>query len=273
MFEAAQSARFRLLSDQESLEVVRGVNNGEVELAEQPTDRVRATVNRIQGLGVIVDDLRHVYMKKIPELRGIFIQETPSTSNSPVGFRMKVHVAPKEDGVAYWDGHWSKYKFTKRGLINKLAEWVKDTGGGKRTEFLEFIGKIKRVEPTSPGGRPTYEWPDGRGYLLRRYPDKGPVIRGYLSTFFAASVQAGVVSTGPGGLLLPGPNLEKFLSGNLVYGGEFIRHIEVMFLADDWIYVKSTNNNHLSLRWMCDGTLGLRDLISSLVEDSRLSIG
>lgn len=98
------------------------------------------------------------------------------------------------------------FTFERKGLINKLVDYIDSGKEGNAIDFLLASGVIKKG--TYPRSGETY------------YSGKKGVIqpKGYFSSFFASAVRAGILSytrKNKKNILTKGPNFDDFKEGNL----------------------------------------------------------
>jgi hypothetical protein len=174
------------------------------------------------------------------------------------GLWMKVMVRTAGPEFVRWQGGIDGYKFTRRGLVDRLVQWVRETGGGRRIDFLVWSGKLQQRDQ---GGKRLYRSATSHGDWR-----EAPGFRGHFSTFFGSAVDAGIVSIAPGGRLVAGPNLGSFLAGSLKHDTDVPLEVHAFFLPDDWVLVKVTDSRNISTDYKCDGDQGVLDLLSFLAE-------
>ena len=107
-----------------------------------------------------------------------------------------------------WNPNRIDYGFTfeRKGLINKLVNYLDNGKEGNAIDFLEDAKVVKII--TNPDG--TKKYIGKKGYISPR---------GYFSSFFASAVRAGILSyerKNKKNILTKGPNFEDFKKGNLV---------------------------------------------------------
>jgi len=107
-----------------------------------------------------------------------------------------------------WKPNRSSYGFTfeRKGLINKLVNYLDSGKEGSAMDFLED-SKIVRIM-TNPDG--TKKYIGKKGYIEPK---------GYFSSFFTSARNAGILSSerkNKKNILTKGPNFDDFKKGNLV---------------------------------------------------------
>jgi len=107
-----------------------------------------------------------------------------------------------------WKPNRSSYGFTfeRKGLINKLVNYLESGKEGSAMDFLEDAKVVKTV--VYPHG--TKKYVGKKGFIEPK---------GYFSSFFASASKAGIISymrKNKKNILVKGPNFEDFKKGNLV---------------------------------------------------------
>lgn len=102
-----------------------------------------------------------------------------------------------------------KFKSPDKGMIKKLVDYLDNNGRGTKLDFLLSIDRIetRKIDGVSE-------------YRLKGKERWTPIstLRGYLSTFFAAATDAGIIKyqkEGNKSFIVKGPNFDKFKSGKL----------------------------------------------------------
>jgi len=186
----------------------------------------------------------------------------PEPDHCWAGFDLVAKVfEPVGPDFVRWQGGIDGYRFTRRGLVNRLAQWVSETGGGRRVDFLVWSGKLEQREE---GGRSLYRSATTQGDWR-----EAPGFRGHFSTFFGSAGDAGIVSVAPAGRLVAGPNLDSFLSGRLRHGVDESVKVRALFLQDDWVQVHVVDSRDISTDYKCDDSKGVLDLLTHLAARRR----
>ena len=183
-----------------------------------------------------------------------------------LGMEVVIKLRPEQGGIVRWSGGWEGYRFTRKGMIQSLVEWLDSGMVGTKLDYLVWIGRLESRD--DPAGAKSYRIPGQQRWRGR------DDLRGHFGVFFSAAVHAGILRyrrEDKRSLLTKGPNFEAFKEKRLVYSRTAKSRFEltVTFLQDDWVALHCPDFNDESVSYRCDGLAGLGQALDELL--GRLS--